>query len=518
MKKIKILYIVLLALLAVSCEDYLDETPDNRAEVDSQIKIRKLLVSAYPSGNPTLACELSSDNIEDTGESNPNTTRFHEQLASWVDVTETDNDDLKTVWEGCYGAIAHSNEALSAIEKLGEEELLAEKGEALITRAYAHFVLINIFSQHYNSATSSTDLGITYMEESETTLNPQYERGTVKETYEKINRDIEAALPLISDDMYEIASYHFTVKAAYGFAARFNLYYENWEKAAEYATIALGANPASSIRNWNALGQLPQDPEVVSRAYVDDRANLLATASTSSVGLYFGAYYYGSRYNHPARIASLQTLWAATPWATGGIARSNYEFAPFVYSGSNLDKTLFYKMAYFFEYTDPVAQVGYRKTVSVPFTTDEVLLVRAEANVMLNKNSEALADLNIWTRAFYKGVETTLDEIDAFYNSIAYSTPETTTTKKVLHPGFTVEAGLKENLIHYVLQCRRVLTLHEGLRWFDVKRYGIEVPRHQVQSDGSVKVLDILVKDDKRRALQIPQDVIAAGIEANPRK
>jgi len=197
MKKINIILIALLGLFAASCDSYLDETPDNRAEVDSQMKIRKLLVSAYSDGNYAFVTELASDNIDDTGSSNPYSDRFTEQLANWVDLTETNNEDTQNIWTGAYNAIAHSNEALAAIEKLGDENLLPEKGEALITRAYGHFLLVNVFCQHYNATTSATDLGITYMEESETTLDPKYERGNVKDVYEKINADIEAALPLI---------------------------------------------------------------------------------------------------------------------------------------------------------------------------------------------------------------------------------------------------------------------------------------------------------------------------------
>jgi hypothetical protein len=517
MKRIKILYFILLAIIGASCDDFLDETPDNRAEVDSQVKIRKLLVSAYSDENYALACELSSDNIEDTGESNPNTTRMYEQMANWEVVTEIDNDDIKGVWEGAYLAIANSNQALAAIKELGEQDLLAEKGEALITRAYSHFILVNVFCKHYNAATSGTDLGIPYMEAPETTLNPQYERGTVKEVYEKINADIEAALPLISDEMYEVAAYHFNQKAAYAFAARFNLFYGNWEKAINYATVVLTADPTSRLRDWTALGSLPRTPTAVTNAYINDPANLLAVPSGSSLGLYFGAYYVGSRFNHSANVASEQTLNAPMPWAPGGVLGGYYSFRPFVYSGSNLDKSLSYKIPYLFEYTDPVAGIGYRRTVMIPFTTDETLLVRAEAEIMLNRNTEALADLNAWTRNFYTGPETTLEDINDFYDELAYSTEEGPTQKKLLSPGFTIAEGLQENLLHYVLQCRRILTLHEGLRWFDIKRYGIEVPRYQIQTNGTVNVLDVLKKDDPRKALQLPQDVISAGIEANPR-
>nr|WP_320000303.1 RagB/SusD family nutrient uptake outer membrane protein [uncultured Draconibacterium sp.] len=520
MKRMKYIYITLLALIAISCDNFLDELPDNRAEVDSQAKIRRLLVSAYSDENYALPCELSSDNVEDIGEENPYSERIYDQLAYWIDVTEEDNDDLKGVWEGGYKAIAHSNQALAAIEELGEANLLAEKGEALISRAYAHFMLVNIFCKHYTSSGSSSDLGVPYMEAPETTLNPKYERGTVAEVYEKINADIEAALPLISDDIYEVPAYHFTRRAAYAFAARFNLYYEKWDKAAEYATKALGTNPAAVLRDWAALGALPRDPDPVTNAYINDAANMLAIPSVSSVGMYFGAFYTGSRFNHTEYVAKTETLGAPTPWAPEGVDLFDnvFRYRPFVYNATNLNKTLFYKIPYLFEYTDPIAGIGYRHTVMVPFTTDETLLVRAEANIMQGYNNEALADLNMWSKNFYAGMETTLDDITALYSAMDYSTQDVPTQKKKLNPAFTVTEGMQENLIHYVLQCRRILTLHEGLRWFDIKRYGIEVPRRQLQFDGSTRTVpDVLTANDLRKALQIPSDAITAGIEANPR-
>jgi hypothetical protein len=451
------------------------------------------------------------------GENNPNNNRVYNQMAYWEDVTETDNDDIKQIWENAYLAIAHSNEALAAIEELGEENLLAEKGEALITRAYSHFILVNVFCRHYNTTTSSTDLGIPYMETPETTLNPQYERGTVAEVYDKINTDIEEALPLISDDLYKISSYHFTRKAAFAFAARFNLYYEKWQKAIDYATAVVTNNPATLLRDWDALGSMPRDPDVVTNGFINSSANLLSTTSISNQGLVFGAYYLGSRFNHSRKVADQQTLFAPTPWAPNGVNGSQFRFSPFVYAATNLDKTLSYKIPYLFEYTDPIAGIGYRHTVSIPFSTDETLLVRAEAETMLKKYDEAVADLNSWTQNFYDEKATTKEEINAFYTAIPYSSESLPTPKKHLSPSFSIESGLQESMLHYVLHCRRVLTIHEGLRWFDVKRYGIEVPRFQIQPDGSVVVTDVLTANDLRRALQLPSDVIAAGIEANPR-
>ena len=73
-----------------------------------------------------------------------------------------------------------------------------------------------------------------------------------------------------------------------------------------------------------------------------------------------------------------------------------------------------------------------------------------------------------------------------------------------------------DNLIQFILYARRILTLDEGLRWGDIKRYGIEV-RHRIVENNTIQVVDSLMKDDPRRAIQIPYNVMTAGLKANPR-
>ena len=106
--------------------------------------------------------------------------------------------------------------------------------------------------------------------------------------------------------------------------------------------------------------------------------------------------------------------------------------------------------------------------------------------------------------------------INKFYGDMKYYTPLEPTPKKELHPDFTVEPGEQENFIQAILHMRRILTMHEGLRWIDVKRYGIEIYRRTVYN-GEITVNDKMPVNDKRRAIQLPQDVINAGMEANPR-
>ena len=52
----------------------------------------------------------------------------------------------------------------------------------------------------------------------------------------------------------------------------------------------------------------------------------------------------------------------------------------------------------------------------------------------------------------------------------------------------------------------------------DVKRYGMVIYRRTVSESAEIlDVTDSLTVDDPRRAIQLPQDVILSGLEANPR-
>ena len=98
-----------------------------------------------------------------------------------------------------------------------------------------------------------------------------------------------------------------------------------------------------------------------------------------------------------------------------------------------------------------------------------------------------------------------------------------TSPNKPLHPhGFTVEAGEQEHLIQTTLFCRRIETIADGLRWGDIKRYGIVIDRfddsaYNDDNTTGFTVAATLGEKDLRRALQLPQEVITAGLEANPR-
>ncbi|MCQ2156087.1 MAG: hypothetical protein MJY57_02655, partial [Bacteroidales bacterium] len=58
----------------------------------------------------------------------------------------------------------------------------------------------------------------------------------------------------------------------------------------------------------------------------------------------------------------------------------------------------------------------------------------------------------------------------------------------------------------------------QGMRWFDIKRYGIEIDRRIMNDNGNASLRsDHLAKDDLRRAMQLPLKVTDAGLAKNPR-
>lgn len=140
-----------------SCNDFLDTMPDSRTEVNNEKKITDILVSAYSQTYPIMFYELSSDNTMDSGAKYNPYWKSITQYYLWQDVSEVDDDDPNGIWQGCYSAISSANMALQAIEEMGDPvSLNPQKGEALLCRAYWHFVLANTFCMPYNAQTADT--------------------------------------------------------------------------------------------------------------------------------------------------------------------------------------------------------------------------------------------------------------------------------------------------------------------------------------------------------------------------
>lgn len=525
---------LLLASVSVlaACSDRLDTLPDNRTTLDIPEKIAGLLVTAYPDRTPTLINEWMSDNTDYMGPRNSQGDRGGDQIFFWQENTEGGNDSPEQIWMFYYDGIYKANEALAAIENLGgaNTDLLRNtKGEALLLRAYNHFVLANEFCRPYNGKTSATDPGIYYATEIAdfSAAAQQSDRGNVADVYAKIAADIEAGIPLINDT-YKVPKYHFNKQAAYAFATRFYLYYEQWAKAKDYADRLLGSNPAASLRNYRALEAMPlsnSDQAVkIAEAYcsIAAESNLLIQTSVSDAGMALAPWNYYKRYALTNYLSKTEMTESNNIWGT----ESNLIWKPFTINQGEADCAMTMKIPREVQMVNVRTGQGYLRTLNVDFSIDEALLNRAEAEIMLGQNDAACADMTMWMRNYFNTTVTlTPASVTTYFNSIPYAYDDEAklvpSFKKHISPRFTIgaEGSEQESLLQCMLNFRRIETVHQGMRWFDIRRYNIEIPRRLIGADGKPsRNLDWLVKDDPRQVVQIPQSIREAGVAGNPTK
>lgn len=527
MKKINIVIFAILAIALTGC-DFLDKNPDMRASIDSKEKVQLLLVSAYTQAAFGPICEFSSDQVIDnnapdkTGHTmslNP-LDKMYDEIFAWQPIKSDGNQDSpKYIWDGCYTAIATCNQALKAIAELEEQgiNMDAEKGEALVSRAYHHWILVSVFCQAYKDDNlSKNDLGITYMTEPETTVAPHYERGNVTDVYACIEKDLEEGIPLINDNYYGVPKYHFNEKAAHAFAARFYLYKREWDKVISHANQVLTTDDATTLSMLydSKKGYELGDPYQEQDLWIEPSApyNLLIY-TTMSQAPYTLIPSYG-RYYHNGEAADYTTLGPGPCWS------SQFRGFP-AWQYSQEYGTFCAKALWLFEYTDKVNGYGYIHGVTRAFTTNETLLCRAEAKAFKNDFTGSANDLRLWAQG-YNGtgrmdtlengdVDLSVSKIRNFYKTGANEHFVPTLHSSDMSPSFVVTDAQKP-LIYCVLHFRRIETMHDGLRWLDLKRYGIEITHKR-----GTEPIRKLVWNDDRRAIQIPQDVRMAGMTENPR-
>lgn len=521
MKKYIGFSIIALGLTLTSCDDWLDKLPDNRMELQTPSDVSSLLVSAYPSAHPAYLLEMYSDNTDDcVNPSWSEASRFQAQAYKWEDITETGEDESpQELWNKHYIAIASANAAIDLIEGKGSPAEYSEQlGEALLCRAYAMFQLSTVFCKAYNPATASTDLGLPYPTHPEKVVGTVYTRGTMEDLYGQIDKDLQRGLPLVSSN-YSKPKFHFNTDAAKAFAARFYLYKGDFAKAITYATEVLGADPTAKARDWDAYAALNMNQQIRPEAWVsaDEKCNFLLQTVYSEWGAISGPYLYGEKYAHSYRITYDEDIASKGPFGA-----ANSTFKQRVWSNTALANLFHRKVPYEFEYTDLQAGIGFAHAEYAVFTTEQLLLERAEAYALSGELQKAVDDYNTIMKIYQNYPKTfTLKQIVDFYNGVNYYTPKKATVKKhFVKPVYTIDAegSDQEALLQAILHLRRIMEVGEGYRMQDVKRYGIVIYRRQTNTSFTISaVTDSLTVDDPRRAIQLPQDVITSGLEPNDR-
>lgn len=442
---------ILIAFFSSSCNSYLDVKPDKSLAVPSTLEDFQALInnSAVMNQGYPVAPEIASDN-------------FYMTYDNWLkrDVTtrniyiwERDvfNESASNDWYTPYSVVFYANVILEGLKKMNGEtvnqSLINEiKGQALFFRAFAFQQLALVFTKAYDPETASSDLGLVLSLSSDVTGKSS--RASLKETYDQIIKDAqEAAILLpISSTIKTLPS----KPAALALLARTFLVMHDYEQAGKYADSCLTFQ--NQLLNFKSLDRSSSKPFPLFNEEV-----IFHSSSRTATGL---------------------------TTTTSIVDSSLYK----MYREDDLRKALFFKLnadkktyAFYGNYAG--------NSSTLPFNglaTDEMYLIRAEANARAGKTTAALSDLNVLLSTRY-----TAD----------------------FQP---VSASSADEALIIILNERRKELLYRGLRWSDLKRLNMEgqfVTTLERVLGGQRYTLP---PNDSRYVIHIPENVISiSGILQN---
>ncbi|MBO9593766.1 MAG: RagB/SusD family nutrient uptake outer membrane protein [Niabella sp.] len=487
--------LTLILMIALgSCKKFLDKDPDLRTQINTLDKVAQLLVTAYPERHYLAFAETASDNVEDKSAAlAPYNNEPFPSVYNWNEMTEDINGSPTKYWNAAYAAIASANQALAAIEENQFGTAANQyKGEALVARAYAHFMLVTFFAKAYVPGGPNNTPGIPYVKEPETVAVKLYERGTVASVYENVEKDLTEGLPLLSGGQWQVPKYHFNPQAANAFAARFYLFKGDWDKVIQYVSAILPENNfKENIRQYNgSLYNLTYTEHRIEYTKADKPWNLLLanTYSNFQRGSSSIEAAGGARYSFGETKKNLYNKITVF----GAPFRNRYG----VYTAPNYTTN---KYNEYFYYTNVAAGIGYPYIMMPLLTMDEALLNRAEAYIQKGQFAQGITDLNTFasTRIVNYNSTThalTVEKAKAFFNT----------------------ADDKEALIKTLLETKQIAFMQEGIRWMDILRHRLTVSHNFIAADGT-ETFKTLGPDDNRRMFQIPPDAKLSGVTANPR-
>ncbi len=173
-------------------------------------------------------------------------------------------------WNAAYNVIQQCNLSVRGIDKLkatDEGAVNRIEGQARALRAYMHFEMLRWWADNYDR--NSTALGLAYVDNFDVEQMPA--RGTVKQTYDKIESDLKTAKEMMSHMDKDIqSSNNLGPNRAYidslvvdAMLARMYIYSNQLDSAIKYSTYVINARPLAQPSEFPLIWQDAITKEVV---------------------------------------------------------------------------------------------------------------------------------------------------------------------------------------------------------------------------------------------------------------
>lgn len=360
---IKNILLIAVLLVTASCEEYLEEIPNNSLPTDAAITdlgtARAAIIGAYDrvqgyyaSSYPTLGT-ITTDNVVFNG-------TLSEYLQLDQNAVPTDNVITVAAYQGIYRAINSANSVIAYVPGIQDVRLTVDEknkilGEAYFIRALGYFDLARGWGGVQLQLKPTTDL----------TVLKGIKRSTLEQTYDQVLADLTQAEQLLPEDA--TTRNRAQKSAARALRARLHLYRKQWADAENYATQVISNTKYTLLKPYKSFFTAPfQTAEsVLELAYsANDRNTYWSLWYPSSAG---GQYTLKpsdalvDKLNNPEIGGTRSSL----------IAGAGSSFYGVLYNTTATG-------------TDP----------SYLIRIAELYLIRAESRARQNKLTEAVADLN----------------------------------------------------------------------------------------------------------------------------
>ena len=449
MKKNIVFLLGFLALLTtISCKKYLDEKQDKTLSIPSTLQDLQLLMDNYYTVNQsyTASNEVMADNCYLT----------NTDWQALINLTDRNfytwqKDDLaQSEWSVLYAKVNYANVVLDNVDAFADDATLDRKeikGQALFVRALAFYSAAQLFAKPYDVTRGSTALGIPLRLTA--SVSERSVRASLQQTYDQITNDLKTAANLLPvNSQFKNRP---TKAAALAALARVQLSTRDYEAALVSAEAALVLK--SSLINYNEL-------------------NAAASAPFS-------------RFN-------AEVIYAATGIRNNALEPSRCKVDSNLYrsySPNDLRKSLFFTSNGYGTYRFKGDYDGSNSGAPFfGFTTDELLLIKAEMLARKGRVSKAMDVLNQLLINRWK---------DGTF--IPFTAANAVDALKI------------------ILAERRKELCFRGQRWTDLRRLNMEQGYENTLKRFVNNQTYSLEPNSDRYTLQIPRSVIdISGMQQNP--
>lgn len=452
-KKLK-LYI-LSATVMLSATSCLDKFPEDKIPFGESIQTvddaNQAVIGIYSafksqylySGNLTLLPDLQTDFVYGVN----GNTNVYGPIWRWNDILST-NKDIENVYGALYQVINRCNFLLDRVDDVRRnttndddlDRLDQYCGEAYFARALAYSELVKMFCKSYESADdAANELGVILTEHYGN--RDGMRRSSLKDSYRFILDDLDRAADFLkleedfSETLYD--SPYFNEYVIYALRARVALYMKDWTEAVKYSSKVIDSD---YYRLSSCTKQISSGISYYKYMWTNDLSTETIWKVAFTINSYGGKLgQIFANYDYSAlRPDYVPAAWVINQYEENDLRASTFFLSATTGYSHGLTWPLLIK--YFGNETFTNAQILH---VSMPkvFRLSEQYLIRAEANIQLDKIAEAGKDITTLRTARY-----------ATY-------------------GGSTAMGDKENAMK-IIEAERVKELYmEGFRLQDLKRW-----------------------------------------------